>query len=335
MKFKPQQAPHIFHTDSICSIMGDVLITTVCLYFMAFYYYGIRSLLIGFTAVATCCLSQMLYMTMMGKKDEINLRDWSPAVTGMIISLMLPASIPFSAVIIICMFAILVAKAPFGRTGENLFNPAAAGIAFGVVCWGPQMFSYPQPMHSLPIIIDESVRLVSNPSSMLKLGGIPPYTFSEIIFGNVPGPMGATNILVITACLIFLLCRGTVRWHQPVAFIAVCTVFAFLFPRISYSRGQSVLFELFSGSLLFAAVFMLNDPVTSPKREIGRLMYGAAAGIITMLARYFGSFPQGACFAILLVNSMCLLFDMFSEKIYTMKRRELREFKFTFGKAIR
>lgn len=335
MKLKPQQSPHILHTDSTTSIMGDMLIAMICLYVMAFYYYGVRSILVGLTAVITCFLSQVLYLVLMGKKKEINLRDLSPIVTGLIISLMLPASIPFSIVVSISMFAILVAKAPFGGTGENLFNPAAAGLAFGAVCWSNQVFSYPQPFHALPVIMDNSVHLVQNPAAVLKLGGVPSYNFSEIIFGNVPGPMGATSILVILACLIFLISRKTVKWYLPASFIGTVAVIAFLFPRSSISRGQSVLFEICSGSLLFAAVFMLGDPVTSPKRELGRILYGIAAGIVVMLARYYGAFPQGICFALLLVNSFCILFDFFSEKIYSMKRRNLREFKFTFGKALR
>ncbi|MEG2039460.1 MAG: RnfABCDGE type electron transport complex subunit D, partial [Oscillospiraceae bacterium] len=321
MKLIPQQPPHIRHSDSNKSIMGDILIAMTGLFFMAAYFYGFRAIAIGLTAVSTCIAAQIFCDLLMGR--ELNMRDWSPIVTGMIIALMMPATISLKIVISVCMFAILIAKAPFGGTGENLFNPAAAGLAFGTLCWNTEMFSYPLPLHTLPMLINDTVKLAQNPAAVLKLGGIPSYTMSELLFGNVPGPMGATNILVIVACLIFLIARKSVKWYLPVSFISAVSIMAFLFPRASITRFGSVAFELFSGSLLFACVFMLSDPVTSPKRDIGRIFYGIAGGITAMCVRYFGVYAQGICFALLLVNALAPIFDQLCERIYAMKRRDL------------
>ncbi len=123
------------------------------------------------------------------------------------------------------------------------------------------------------------------------------------------GPLGAVSVLVLLACLVYLSLRRTIPLVQPVCFLAAAALMAFLFPRADFSRLSSVAYELMSGSMVFGAVFLLNDPVTSPKRTAARALYGFVAGVVTMLFRYFGGFDQGFVFALLLMNALAEEFD--------------------------
>ncbi len=162
--------------------MGDTLISLLPLYFMSYFYYGPRVLVIGAVAVLTCLAADWLcsYLTY----RRVNLRDLSAAVTGVIISMLMPPAIDLTVIVVASLFAILVCKAPFGGTGHNIFNPAAAGVAFAIICWNPQMFAYTQPLQRLPVTIDQTVTLLQGPTATLKLGGIPRLGLTELFLGN-------------------------------------------------------------------------------------------------------------------------------------------------------
>ena len=237
------------------------------------------------------------------------LGDLSPVVTGLVIAMLLPASIPYYIPAAAALFAILVVKQPFGGTGNNLFNPAAAGFAFAAVCWPQVIFRYPQPLERLEASGAVTARLMEGSAYTLKLGGIPSIDWQELLLGNFAGPMGATHILVMATCLIFLLARKTVDWRIPLGFVLSAAVYSFFFARIPTSPLNSVCFELFSGSVMFTAIYMITDPVTSPKTGWGRFVYGLIAGLFTMLFRYYGGFEQGGMFAVLVCNSLSFAID--------------------------
>ena len=199
-------APYIRHPESCRTIMGDTLISLLPLYFMSYFYYGPRVLVIGAVAVLTCLAADWLcsYLTY----RRVNLRDLSAAVTGVIISMLMPPAIDLTVIVVASLFAILVCKAPFGGTGHNIFNPAAAGVAFAIICWNPQMFAYTQPLQRLPVTIDQTVTLLQGPTATLKLGGIPRLGLTELFLGNFPGPLGSTYTLIIFAGLVYLIARN-------------------------------------------------------------------------------------------------------------------------------
>ena len=226
--------------------------------------------------------------------------DLSPVVTGLVIAMLLPASILYYVPAAAGLFAILVVKQPFGGTGNNLFNPAAAGFAFVAVCWPQLVFHYPQPLERLEATGEVTARLMEGSAHTLKLGGIPSIDWQELLLGNFAGPMGATHILVMATCLIFLLARKTADWRIPLGFVFSAAVFSFFFSRIPTS-------PLNSGC--FAAIYMITDPVTSPKTGWGRFLYGLLAGLFTMLFRYYGGFEQGGMFAVLFCNALAFAID--------------------------
>ena len=324
MKYDPQVAPHIRTRDSNATLMTDVIIALVPLYFMAVYYYSWRPVVIGLAAVGTCYATDAICQ-MLGKR-RVNITDLSPIVTGMILSLLMPASVPWHILITACVFAITVAKHPFGGTGHNIFNPAVAGYTFSAICWPAQMFRYPVP-HAPLSVLEPAKNLVESPAALLKLGAaVLDLGSMELLLGNFPGQMGPTNILVILTCLLFLIFRGAVNWRVPVSFLATAAAIAYFFPRIPATMGRelSVMYELCSGTLVFGSVFLLADPVTSPKRNGGKIIYGVVSAITAMLFRYYGGFESGLEFSVLILNALVFTIDRFAELCMSFLRRLFR-----------
>lgn len=309
--------------ESSNTMMGDMIIAMLPLLVMACYFYGVRPLAVTLCAALTCKLADIFCNLISGRGALPG--DLSPVVSGMMIAMLLPASVPYYIPVIASLFAILAVKQPFGGTGNNLFNPAAGGFAFVAVCWPQQVFLYPQPLERMELASQVSVRLMEGSAYTLKLGGIPSIDWQELMLGNYAGPMGATHILVMMTCLIFLLARKTVDWRLPLGFISAAAIFAFFFARIPTSPLNSLCFELFSGSVMFTAVYMVGDPVTAPKTGAGRLVYGVSAGILTMLFRYYGGFEQGGMFALLLLNAFSYTIDRSLIAANSFRRRAFGE----------
>lgn len=317
MRLEKSTAPHIRTGDTSKKMIGDVIIALLPLCFMAFYYYGGRSSLIILQCILASWITDRLLSLL--RPHKFIKADFSSVVTGIIVALMMPASVPYWLPISCCIFAIAVVKHPFGGFGNNPFNPAAAAVALAMVCFPALMSKFPVPLDRIDFSSEVMVKLVDSSASILKLGGIPALDEVEVLLGKQAGPMGVTNILVITACLIFLLVRKTVSLFTVGPLIGVCALSALLSPRAVAGSGlSSLFFELTSGSLLFCAVFVASDPVTSPNTRLGRVIFGSLAGGLTMLLRQIGAYEEGALFAILLLNSLSGFFD---RGVYTLCRQ--------------
>ena len=304
-------APYIRHPESSRTVMSDMIIALMPLFCMSFFYYGPRVFLVGGVSVLTCLLADWMCSLLLHQK--INPRDLSPVVTGLIITMLVPPAVALYVVVWAALFAILVAKAPFGGTGHNIFNPAAAGLAFSTICWSGQMFGYTSAMQRLPMVIDETVRFVQGPTAALKVGGISRIGLTELLLGNFPGPIGSTHTLIIFACLIYLVARSAVRWYLPLSYVAAVSLLSACYRPFGVTPLESIANELFAGSLFFVAVYLLCDPVTTPKYRISRVLYGFSAGLLTMLFRYYSPFELSAVFAILAMNALAPAFDCFCE----------------------
>lgn len=291
--------------------MSDMIIALMPLFCMSFFYYGPRVFLVGGVSVLTCLLADWMCSLLLHQKN--NPRDLSPVVTGLIITMLVPPAVALYVVVWASLFAILVAKAPFGGTGHNIFNPAAAGLAFSTICWSGQMFGYTSAMQRLPMVIDETVRFVQGPTAALKVGGISRIGLTELLLGNFPGPIGSTHTLIIFACLIYLVARSAVRWYLPLSYVAAVSLLSACYRPFGVTPLESIANELFAGSLFFVAVYLLCDPVTTPKYRISRVLYGFSAGLLTMLFRYYSPFELSAVFAILAMNALAPAFDCFCE----------------------
>lgn len=319
MKLFPKKAPHIRSDTSNKTVMGDAIVTLAALYFMSACYNGRRALQLGAVSILVCLAANTLCVLLRGRKA--NFRDFSPVVTGMIIPLMMPANIPYHIVVVADLFAILVVKQPFGGLGNNLFNPAAGGIAFAIACWSSQMFSYPVPNTTIDPWGAVNSNVSNSAAYTLYVGGVPAEDFTSVLLGQQAGPMGTTCVLVILACLLYLIFRGTVRYQQSVLMLLTVAGLSFLFPRGAADGLTSAFYEVFATPVLFCATFMFTDPATSPMRDPGRAVYGVIGGIVVVLFTRFGGYEQTVTFAILLMNALSPAIDHLTEEFVTKKRR--------------
>lgn len=325
MQLKKSNPPYITHGDSTRSMMFNVILVLLMLYGMAIFFYGPRALVLGgvgaFSAVMTEWLINFLF-----RRIKPKIHDLSPWVTGLLIPLMLPATVPFRVPVVAAIFGISVAKLPFGGTGHNVFNPAAAGYAFAVTSFSSDIiFRYPQPLTMIPVWNTSGVSLYPGASFSMSIGGVPGTGIVYTALGNTPGPMGATHILVLLAGLVFLMSRRTIRWQIPVSFLATTTLIGFIFRRIPVTRLYSAAYENMTGLLLFGAIFMLGDPVTTPKRSWAKVAYAVVTAIIVMVFRHVGKVQESFTFALLLMNATVWGFDMGLEHIAKLVRRRKYE----------
>lgn len=323
MKLSSHLAPHIRSGFDVRTIMGDAIITLTALYIMAVFYYGQRALVLGAVSVFTCVSADMVCSLLRRRKPS--LMDWSAVVTGLLLPLLMPASVPYKVVVAAGLFAILVVKQPFGGVGSNVFNPAAGGFAFAVVCWSKELFAYPMPFGSLPVWGEITAPLYSSTAYTMYVGGIPQIAPQNLLMGLAPGPMGTTNILVLGACLLYLALRRTVRFQQPFFLLAAVALVAFLNPRTGAAPWASVFYELTAMPTLFAATFLFSDPVTTPSRGTSKALYAFAAGLVLMAFRYTGGYEFTEPFAILAMNALTPVFDTLAEAINTWMRRKAIE----------
>lgn len=331
-KLKKGDSPHIRHSEVTTMLMLDVIIALLPLYLMAYIYYGPRALLLGATGAASALIFGYLCDLFIDRK--IHSYDLSTVVTGLILPLLMPASVSYFLVIIATFFAVFVVKLPFGGTGYNLFNPAAAGFAFVSVCWPDKLFTYPLPMSQLPIswVIEEGEVTYSTAiSQMLSSGVVPAIDRVDFIMGDFAGPMGVTNSLVLLACAVYLLLRRAINWRIPLTFFLTSAAFVLLFPRVETTSLLNVLYNLSGSSLIFGGIFLLNDPVTLPKRNAAKFLYAFWAAIFAMLFQYFSAFDQGIPFAVIIINVFAPLLDRATEMILQKIRRKRLEKKQRLG----
>lgn len=309
MKLKAAPFPQVRLNESSRSIFADVLVPLCLLTVIPFIYVGGRVAVTILTPIVTCVLAELVFCIF--AKKQIPLSDMSAIITGFIIAMLLPVTVPLYVPVCASVFAICIVKMPFGGMGKNIFNPAAAGVAFSILCFSEEVFKYRDTklISPLPFFGSEGITYASSPLSVIAEGKRPDIYSAELLLGNFPGPLGTTTVLVIAACFLYMVMRRTISWHIPVCFVAASAFIAFCWPRIPGSRWESVLFELISGALVFCAVFVATEPVTSPKTKVGRVLYGILGGVLTMLMRYFGSFEEGVCFAILLINAIAPQLD--------------------------
>lgn len=295
----------------------DYLLVTLPLLALSTYFYGPRPIVIVLIAAATALLCDLLNSAL--RRTKYDPSDISSICFAVIFSLMLPAAVSYGVVIFGSAFSVLLGKHAFGGYENYPFHPAAFGLSIVSVCWPTQVFRYSRPFTMLPLTFTTGAMASYDASAhALHFHGLPYVEISDLLTGNFIGPIATTFGLVIIATLALLVAHHAISAHVPLSFIATCSAFALLFPRIPSGRVESLLYELFSGAVLFSAVFLVAEPSASPKSTGGKLAFGVTAGLLTMLFRYFGQYDFGACFALLLVGPLSGYFD---RKLHTRIRR--------------
>ncbi|MCI4626151.1 MAG: RnfABCDGE type electron transport complex subunit D [Candidatus Magnetoovum sp. WYHC-5] len=300
--------PYIKNGETVHCLMFDVIIALVPVALFSIYVFGVRSLWIIFissmTAVITEGVLQLLLFTKefnyktpilsFIKSEDITVTDGSALVTGLLLAFTLPPTVPYWIPIVGTVVAIALGKLAFGGLGYNIFNPALLGRAFLLAAWPVYMTTWLAP-------INADVVTTATPLSMMKEDGqLTPII--NLIVGNVSGSIGETSVVALLLGAAYLFYKRTITWHIPVSYIG--TVFVF-----SLVLGMPAFFHVFSGGLILGAFYMATDVVTSPCTPKGRIIFGCGAGIITILIRKYGGYPEGVCYAILIMNAVAPLID--------------------------
>ena len=304
---KPSASPHLRRIERPFYQAGGVLLCLAPLTAFSCLYYGIRPLLLVLAGLLTAVLTEVLCAAFAHRHPALN--DGTSAVTGALIGCMMSPLTPFWVPVMGSLFAIGVVKMPFGGTGRNVFNPAAAGLAFCALCFPTRLFTYPDPTlnPSLPLIDTSSVITALSPAAQLSHNAAAPIDWLSLVTGSFAGPIGSAGVIVLLACALYLWMRGSGSLLIVTPYLATCTLLAWAFPR-SLSSG-AVLIELCTGLLLFTGVFLLCDPVTAPRHWLARVCYGILAAVLVMGLRHFGRFECCEFFAVLMVNALAPVLD--------------------------
>ena len=305
-KFKVSMSPHIHEKEGISGIMLDVLIALFPACIAGIYYFGYRAAMVLLTALASSVLFEYLYVKLMKKKNTT--RDLSAMVTGILIGLNMPSTIPLWMVVVGSGFAIIIVKQLYGGIGKNFMNPALAARCFMLISWAGAMSQFAEP--GMVDIISEAT-----PLGVMKGvtdGNIP--TVNSAFWGSIPGCIGETSVFALLIGFVYLLVRKVISWKIPVTYVLVFGVLTYFFgknatnmPTLDYTMLQ-----IFTGGLMIGAVFMATDYTTTPTTPLGLYIFGAGCGILTFLFRNFGGYPEGVSFAILLMNILVPQIDKFT-----------------------
>lgn len=310
-KFFVAPSPHVHGAQSTRSLMRDVLIALLPALAVSTWVYGADVLTVSAIAVVSCVVTEFLIQKfLLGGEPTVS--NLSAAVTGLLLAFNLPASIPWWIVVIGSVVAIGVAKMTFGGLGRNPFNPALVGRVFLLIAYPVQMTSF-----SAPVVKGYADAFSgATPLAAVKSGAVSveQADLLNMFSGAVPGSLGEIAAAALIVGGIYLLWRKVITWHIPVAVLGSMAVFAFVVALLN--GGGAMLYELpafhlLAGGALLGAIYMATDYVTSPMTHKGMLIYGAGIGVITMVIRLWGAYPEGMSFAILLMNSVAPLINRY------------------------
>ena len=317
-------APHIRSEATTGKMMFDVLLAVLPLGVFTYVNYGMRPVCILLLTMATAMVCEALCLLIRHRPVRGAL-DGTAAVTGLLIGLMMSPMVDYWVPMVGAAFAIFVVKAPFGGTGRNVFNPAAAAVALLTFLFTDKIFTYPAistPLPLDPIIPEGSIITTPSLAAQLQVGGTPTQEPLHLLLGDFAGPIGTTAALVLLAFIAYLLVRRTISVWVVLPYLATCLVITWLFPLSGMNSTDNTLGQLLTGYVLFAGAFLINDPVTAPRFWLGRLFYGVFTAIMVMLMQRIGRFETGTCYAILIMNAVSPIIDRWSwHGWYRIKRR--------------
>ena len=304
--------PHIRNNETTQSIMRDVIIAMLPALIWSIVRFGFEALLLTAVSVAGCVFFEWGYRKLMHKFDSV--QDLSAVVTGMLLAFVSPVTTPLWMILIGDFFAIVVVKQLFGGIGKNFVNPALAGRAFLVGSYAGVMTTWIAPGEKALIgggLVDGTS--AATPLAIMKTGDMAllkdSYSVMDVFMGKIGGSMGEISALLVIIGGVYLIARKVISAHTPIAYIGTVAVLTFLFPKGDASGLEFMLYSLFSGGLMLGAFFMATDYATSPVTKKGQVVFGIGCGIFTVLIRYFGSYPEGVCYSIMVMNLCVALID--------------------------
>lgn len=293
-------APHMAAGERTRGIMLDVLIALLpSLLLSGLYLFGHRVFLVAAVSVAGAVASEALYCLI--TRQRLTIGDLSAAVTGLLLAFCLPATVPLWAVLLGDFFAIVIAKMLFGGLGKNFMNPALCGYVF--------LLSTPALRGALPAVRDWVGWTVgvdglsaATPMAALRGGHLPAFTPGEMFVGLRGGSLGEVSVALLLLGGAYLVLRGVLKLRIPLCFLGTVALLTYCFPPAGQEGLTWMLYQLMGGGLVLGALFMAGDYTTAPVTHLGQVLYGVGCGVLTVLLRSFGAYPEGVAIAILLMN---------------------------------
>ncbi|MCD8079507.1 MAG: RnfABCDGE type electron transport complex subunit D [Bacteroides sp.] len=308
-------SPHVHSGDSIQKNMYGVLIALVPALLASLYFFGLGALIVTGVSVAACLFFEWVIVKFLFKRETTTLMDGSAAITGVLLAFNLPSNLPVWIIILGALFAIGVSKMSFGGLGNNLFNPALAGRVFLLLSFPAQMTTWPV-VGQLTAYTDAATG--ATPLAVIKSlkYGVPVEAMDQfstwgLFLGSKAGSLGEVSAVALLLGLAYMLWKKIITWHIPVSILATVFVFAGIMHLADPTVYVSPVYHLITGGLMLGAIFMATDYVTSPMSKKGMIVYGVAIGLLTMVIRLFGAYPEGMSFAILIMNAFTPLINTY------------------------
>lgn len=283
--------------------MLHVIVALVPAVLVALYYFGLGAAIVIVTSIVGCvAVEYLITRFMLGQKPSIG--NLSAVLTGLLLALNLPSNLPVWMILIGCVVAIGIGKMTFGGLGCNIFNPALVGRVFLLLSFPVAMTTWPLPEVNRMAYTDATTG--ATVLSQIKMGVIEAsdVNLMNSLLGNMGGSLGEVGAIALLIGFVYLLCFKVISWHIPVAILGTAAIFSWLI-------GAPVGVELLSGGLLLGAIFMATDYVTSPMSHSGMILYGVLIGLITIIIRQWGAYPEGMSFAILIMNGFTPLINRY------------------------
>lgn len=296
-------SPHIHTKRTVAGCMRHVTIALLPAAACALYFFGIGALIVIATSIAACAATEYIINRWMLRRPS-TLADGSAILTGLLLAFNLPSNLPVWAVIIGSVVAIGIGKMAFGGLGCNIWNPALVGRVFLLISFPVQMTSWPLPLVNRSEYFDAVTGATT--LGILKLGEADSASIDILASatGAIGGSLGEVSAIALLIGFIYLLCMKVITWHIPVSILGTVALFTLCI-------GGNLAVELLSGGLMLGACFMATDYVTSPMSKKGMLIFGVMIGLITVIIRRWGAYPEGVSFAILLMNGFVPLIDRY------------------------
>ena len=312
-------SPHAHADSSVRRIMLDVIIALLPTTGVGIWFFGLPALWTVLVCVATCVATEALCRLAM--KRESTVGDLSAVLTGLLLALNLPAGLPLWMAVLGSVFAIGVAKQVFGGLGMNPFNPALAARAFMLISFTgpmttwlkplwwktPEAMTTATPLAAMKKLLASDAIASATPHAEKAMAKIP--GLWDLFIGNMPGCIGEVSTAALLIGVIYLLVRKVITWHIPLTFVLTVFVYAW----IAGGYANFALEHVLTGGVMIGACFMATDYVTSPTTGKGKLIFGFGCGLLCMLIRQFGSYPEGCSFAILIMNAVCPLINRWTQ----------------------
>lgn len=324
MKLLISPSPHVHSGDSIEKNMYGVLIALIPAFICSVFFFGMGAIIVTLTSVVACLFFEYVIQKYL-LKQQPTIFDGSALITGVLLAFNVPSNLPVWIILIGALVAIGIGKMSFGGLGCNIFNPALVGRVFLLISFPVQMTSWPLPQGFAGSYIDvqtgatplgmlkEAVKSGKSLTDVLTPDFFPGY--KNMLLGNIGGSLGEVAALALLIGFVYMLFRKIITWHIPVTIFATVILFSGILNLCNPEQFAGPVFHLLSGGMMLGAIFMATDYVTSPMTVKGMVIYGAGIGILTVVIRVFGAYPEGMSFAILIMNAFTPLINRYCKPV--------------------